>query len=252
MVSGLVDPIEPVDALGGAAVLLSAAALGWAVRYRALSREQLVEQAKLQERAQLARELHDTVAHHLSAIAIQAQAGLVLARASSPGGTTDALQIIEGEAARTLAEMRAMVAALRDGGTQAPLAGRRHLADIEGLAAAGPGSPSVDVELRGDLSDLPPAVEAALYRVAQESVTNSRRHAQLATRVAVTVIGNATDVELTVSDDGARNPGPNVPGYGLVGMTERVTLLGGTLQAGPGPDRGWCVHAVFPRPRSAT
>jgi signal transduction histidine kinase len=252
MVSGLVDPVESVEALGGAAVLLCAAALGWAVRYRALAREQLVEQAKLQERAQLARELHDTVAHHLSAIAIQAQAGLVLARSSSPGGTTDALQIIEGEAARTLAEMRAMVAALRDGGTQASLAGRRHLADIEGLAAADPGSPSVDVELRGDLSDLPPAVEAALYRVAQESVTNARRHAQVATRVAVTLIGNATDVELTVSDDGARNPGPHFPGYGLVGMTERVTVLGGTLHAGPGPDRGWCVHAVLPRPRNVT
>jgi signal transduction histidine kinase len=251
-VSVLADPVDPIETLGGAAAFLWAAALGGAVRYRALARQQLVEQAKLQERAQLARELHDTVAHHLSAIAVQAQAGLILARSAASDGSTDALRIIEGEAARTLAEMRAMVGALRGGGDQAPFAGGRSLADIEELAAVGHGPPSVDVELRGDLRDLPPAVEAALYRVAQESVTNARRHAQLATRVAVTLTGNSTDVELTVSDDGAHTTGPDRPGYGLVGMTERVTVLGGTLQAGPGPDRGWCVHAVLPRPRSAT
>ena len=116
----------------------------------------------------------------------------------------------------------------------------------------GTGSMRVDIELLGELTDLPPALEAALYRVAQESVTNAQRHAHLATRVAVTVTGNTTDVQLTVSDDGARTTTPDPPGYGLVGMTERITLLGGTLQAGPAPDRGWCVHAVLPRPRRAT
>jgi signal transduction histidine kinase len=233
-------------------VLLFAAALGAAIRYRAVAREHLVERAKLHERAQLARELHDTVAHHLSAIAIQAQAGLVLARSSSPAGAIEALQVIEGEAASTLAEMRAMVGALRDGREQPSLAVRRSVADIERLAAAGTDSLSVDVELRGDLTGLPPALEAALYRVAQESVTNAQRHAQLATRVEVTVTGNATDVQLTVSDDGARTDTPHPPGYGLVGMTERVTLLGGTLHAGPEPDRGWRVRAVLPRQKGAT
>jgi signal transduction histidine kinase len=196
--------------------------------------------------------LHDTVAHHLSAIAIQAQAGLVLARSSSPDGATEALEIIDREAARTLAEMRAMVGALRDRGNEASLAPRRHLEDIERLATTGTDSLRVDIDLRGDLTDLPPALEAALYRVAQESVTNARRHAQLATRVEVTVTGNAKEVQLTVSDDGARTTAANAPGYGLVGMTERVSLLGGTLQAGPGPERGWRVRAVLPRPRSAT
>lgn len=95
-------------------------------------------------------------------------------------------------------------------------------------------------------------MEAALHRVAQESVTNAQRHARLATRIEVTVTGNATDVRLTVSDDGARTPSPRPPGYGLVGMTERVTLLGGTLETGPGPDRGWCVRVVVPRPRRRT
>jgi signal transduction histidine kinase len=250
-VSVLTDPVRTDEALGGAALLLFAAALGGAVRYRAVARAQLVEQVQLREREQLARELHDTVAHHLSAIAIQAQAGLVHARSSSPGGASDALEIIEREAASTLAEMRAMVEVLRD--TRAPsMVASRQLADIERLAATGTDSLRIAVELRGDLSDLPPALAAALYRVAQESVTNARRHASLATRVDVTVTGTATDVELTVSDDGAHPTDRATAGYGLVGMTERVGLLGGTLQAGPGPDRGWRVHAVLPRPRSAT
>jgi signal transduction histidine kinase len=251
-VSIVTDPSGLQDALGGAAVLLFGAALGGAIRYRGLAREHLVEQAKLQEREQLARELHDTVAHHLSAIAIQAQAGLVLARSASPGGASDALEIIDREAARTLAEMRAMVGALRDGRGGPSPARRRHLADLERLAATSTDSFRVDIEMRGDLTDLPPALEATLYRVAQESVTNVRRHAPLATRVEVTVTGAATNVQLTVSDDGAGATTPTAPGYGLVGMTERVTLLGGTLTAGPGRERGWCVRAVLPRPGSAT
>jgi len=242
---------QPRDAVGGAAVLLFAAALGAAIRYRAMVREHLVEQAKLQEREQLARELHDTVAHHLSGIAIQAQAGLVVARSPSPGGAAEALEIIEREAATTLTEMRAMVGALRDRGTPAAMSIRRHLADIERLAAAGAGSLSVEVALRGDLADLPPTLEAALYRVAQESVTNARKHAHLATRIEVTVTGRAADVQLTVRDDGARTAAPDWRGFGLVGMSERVALLGGTLTAGPGPAGGWCVRAVLPRPRSA-
>jgi signal transduction histidine kinase len=251
-VSVLTDPVRTDEALGGAALLLFAAALGGAVRYRAVARAQLVEQVQLREREQLARELHDTVAHHLSAIAIQAQAGLVHARSSSPTATIDALQVIEREAAGTLAEMRAMVEVLRDRRAQPSLAGGRQLADIERLAALGTDSLRIAVELDGDLTDLPPALQSALYRVAQESVTNARRHASLATRVDVRVAGSATDVELTVSDDGAPRTGPTTPGYGLVGMTERVAMLGGTLHAGPRPDRGWCVHAVLPRPRSAT
>jgi signal transduction histidine kinase len=218
-----------------------------------MAREQLVEQAKLQEREQLARELHDTVAHHVSAIAIQAQAGLFLARSSSLSGATEALETIDREAARTLAEMRTMVGALRDRQKQPAMSPRRRIADIEHLAANSTDSLRIDVELRGELTNLPPALEAALYRVTQESVTNAQRHAQQATRIEVTVTGSATDVQLTVSDDGARTtPVPNQSGYGLVGMTERVTLLGGTLTAGPNPDRGWGVRAVFPRHGTAT
>jgi signal transduction histidine kinase len=241
------------ETTAGIAMVLFAAALGASVRYRTIARGQLIVQAKLQEREQLARELHDTVAHHVSAIAIQAQAGLFLARSSSLSGATEALETIDREAARTLAEMRTMVSALRDRQQHPPLVPQRRIADIEGLAADSTAALRIGVELRGDLTNLPPAVEGALYRVTQESITNAQRHAQQATRVRIEVTGTATDVQLTVSDDGARIPSAAGPsGFGLVGMTERITLLGGTLTAGPNPDRGWSVRAVLPRQGAAT
>ncbi|WP_203712761.1 sensor histidine kinase [Asanoa siamensis] len=254
VVAGAVAVIVAVDfpgiaeTIAGTAVVALTAALGAAVRYRAVARAQLVERARSREREQLARELHDTVAHHVSAIAIQAQAGLVLARSSSLPGATEALETINREAARTLAEMRAMVTALRDPGQQPATAPRRRIADLARLATDGTAAPRVGVRLHGDLTNLPPAVEGAVYRVTQESITNARRHARQATRVEVEVTGDATDVRLTVRDDGARGtPADHQPGFGLVGMTERVTLLGGTLTAGPDPDRGWSVRAVLPR-----
>ncbi|MBB4751990.1 sensor histidine kinase [Actinoplanes lobatus] len=241
------------ETTAGIAIVLLAAALGASMRYRSIAREQLIVQAKLQEREQLARELHDTVAHHVSAIAIQAQAGLFLARSSSLSGATEALETINREAARTLAEMRTMVSALRDHRQRPPLLPRHRIADIEALAADSTEALSIGVELHGDLTNLPPAVEGALYRVTQESITNAQRHAQQATRVRVEVTGSTTDVQLTVSDDGAgiaSAAGPS--GFGLVGMTERIALLGGTLTAGPHPDRGWTVRAVLPRRGAAT
>ncbi|WP_283134981.1 sensor histidine kinase [Rhizohabitans arisaemae] len=236
------------ETIAGAALVLLAAALGVSSRYRAAVREQRVEQAKLQEREQLARELHDTVAHHVSAIAIQAQAGLFLARSSSLSGATESLETIDREAARTLAEMRTMVSALRDRERQPATAPQRRIADIEHLVTGSTDALRIGVRLRGDLTNLPPAVEGAVYRVTQESITNATRHAHQATRVEVEVTGGATEVRLTVSDDGARTaPAGQQSGFGLVGMTERVTLLGGTLTAGPNPDRGWSVRAVLPR-----
>ena len=89
---------------------------------------------------------------------------------------------------------------------------------------------------------------AAIYRLAQESVTNAVRHARHATRIIVRVAVEGDRVHLTVSDDGeVAAPSASAPGYGLVGMTERATLLGGTLQAGPTRERGWTVDAVLPR-----
>jgi signal transduction histidine kinase len=92
-------------------------------------------------------------------------------------------------------------------------------------------------------------VAAAIYRLAQEAVTNARRHARNATRIEVRVDTDAALVHLRVSDDGDTNPDwpAEASGYGLIGMIERVNLLGGSCQAGPAPDGGWTVSAVLPR-----
>ena len=140
-----------------------------------------------------------------------------------------------------------MVGALRDR-EDADLAPQNGIADIERLASSLDDEPRVQVRLTGDLDALSPAVGAATYRIAQESVTNALRHARNATRIDVQVVGGEHAVELTVRDDGEPVHASSVaPGYGVVGMTERAAILGGTLAAGPGPDQGWAVDAVLPR-----
>ena len=245
-----IDEIGLGEALMGLFVLTALLALGAAARYRAGSRLRELEQARLLERERLARDLHDTVAHHVSAMAIRAQAGIATA-ANDPAAAVGALHVIEAEASRALAEMRAMVRVLRRT-EPAELSPAPRVADLTGLAGA-KGGPVVEVELTGDVDGLPPTVGSAIYRLAQESVTNARRHAKQATRVTVQVTVGETAVHLRVSDDGAATTARAAasPGYGLVGMIERAGLLGGTCEAGPGPGRGWTVTAVLPRTGSA-
>jgi signal transduction histidine kinase len=231
------------DLIAGVVFFLLAAELGALVRSRVGARISRRDQVRLQEREQLARELHDTVAHHVSAIAVRAQAGRTLA-ATQPMAAVDALVVIEEAASRALTELRAIVRTLRDG-DDADLAPQGGVADIARLAAAAEG-PQVDVELVGDLEDLRPMVAAAVYRIAQESITNAVRHARRATRVDVRVIGEDESVLVVVLDDGEPTTA-SAPGYGVAGMTERAVLLGGTLEAGPSPGGGWLVTATLPR-----
>ncbi|MFF5228686.1 sensor histidine kinase [Dactylosporangium sp. NPDC000521] len=276
--AGVMDRLVQVkasDAIAGLAVLSSCLALGLALRYRAGARRREIDRIRLLERERLARDLHDTVAHHVSAMAIRAQAGIATA-ASDPDAALSALHLIEAEASRALAEMRAMVRLLRHAGpvdrpelTPTPsIADLTHLAGPAGVpgdarpdttrtdhprTAEARTGPRVDVELSGDLDTVPAPVGAAVYRLAQESVTNARRHARHATRIAVRVHADDTSVRLRVTDDGDSGPArpATAPGYGLIGMTERATLLGGTCEAGPthhdGTGRGWTVAAVLPR-----
>lgn len=236
------------DVIGGFAVLAAAAAAGAAFRYRAESWRRAMDQIRSQERAGLARDLHDTVAHHVSAIAVQAQAGQSMA-GRRPEAALEALAVIEAEASRTLTEMRAMVRVLRDGAPveYAPQPG---VADLASLARRDP-VPRVDVELAGDLAGLPRQVDAAVYRLAQEALTNALRHARNASRVEIRVDRGAGTLRLSVSDDGQTDPArPATHGFGLLGMSERVQLLGGTLHAGPAPGGGgrggWTVLAELP------
>jgi signal transduction histidine kinase len=121
------------------------------------------------------------------------------------------------------------------------------VADLERLARSVGDRPRVEVDLSGDLEDLAPSIGTAIYRIAQESITNAVRHARQATRIDVRVAGDDDCVRLTVHDDGQAGSPRNSLGYGLVGMTERAMLLGGSFEAGPGPDRGWTVEAVLPK-----
>ena len=230
------------DLAAGPLFLAFPAALGASVRYRAAARQRQTDQIRLQEREQLARELHDTVAHHVSAIAIRAQAGRM-----RPDAAVDALEVIEAEASRALADLRELVGALR-GAEDVELAPQRGVADIERLADAAGDGPRVDVALAGDLENLRPLVGAAIYRIAQESITNAVRHARDATRIDVRITGDRDCVRLTVRDDGDTGPpADRSSGYGLVGMTERAALLGGTFEASPNDGSGWTVTAVLPR-----
>jgi signal transduction histidine kinase len=235
------------DVVGATLFVLLVCALGAAFRYRGVERLRGRDQARMREREQLARELHDTVAHHVSAIAIQAQAGRTVAD-TRPEAVLDALVVVEKEASRALTEMRTIVGALRrgEGGDLTPQPG---VADIARLAQTNGHAPRVDVTLTGDLADLPPSVDAAVFRLAQESVTNALRHARHATSVQVVVTGDDARVRLTVWDDGDPRPAgaASSSGFGLLGMAERARLLGGTLEAGPGRDHGWTVVAELPR-----
>ena len=239
-------PTTPAEIVGGYGLFLFSAALGAAVRYRTRSHDREIEQVRLRQRNELARELHDTVGHRVSAIAVQAQAGRALA-AADPGRALATLVTIEEEASRTLKEMRALVGVLRDG-TDADLAPRRGVADIERLARAGGEVLGVRVQVSGDVEAVDPTVSTALYLIAAEAVTNATRHASGATHVTVDVTTGRSHVRLRVHDDGAASTtSPTPAGYWLRGMAERASLLGGTLRAGPDPGGGWSVDASLPR-----
>lgn len=244
---GLREPLygeSVTDILVGAGFLLFPAALGAAVRFAVTSRDRQADQIRSREREQLARELHDTVAHHVSGIVIQAQAGRAVA-ATDPARAVEVLGVIEGAATRSLEEMRTIVALLRsdEAAERAPVPGVRDLAQLaRGLATR----LEVQLEVQDDL-DLDPALDAAVYRLVQESVTNAQRHATGASSVRVEVSATSDAVSVSVRDDGRPVAGRRrSDGFGLTGMAERVDLLGGDLEAGPAADGGWAVVANLP------
>lgn len=232
----------------GFAFLLLPSSLGAVIRFRDRAQARAVTEAKLLEREQLARELHDTVAHHVSAIAIQAQAGWTLA-AADPDASVRALKTIKAEASRTLTEMRSIIGLLRRGDDEHSPA--KHLSDVERLAANGTHQLPIELQMCGELDDVAPSIQTAVFRIAQEATTNARRHARRATGITLRVEGDDQHVKVTVADDGDASyfdPGSS-SGFGLVGMSERAALHGGALDAGPNTGRGWTVKAVLPKHR---
>lgn len=258
LVPGLFTAPVLTNVLGGIIVVALVGSLGAVFRLRAGARSRELASVRLQERERLARDLHDTVAHHLSAIAIQAQAGTAVA-STDPRQAAGVLAVIENEASRTLDEMRTMVRLLRtetddsarehthpDGtpsqDARSPLPG---IAELHALAVVGDAGPEVSVDVTGDASAVPSAVGTAVFRIGQEGITNARRHGRGATRIDVRVDIRLTEVRILVRNDGS--PATTAtPGFGVTGMIERATLLSGTCSFGPLDDGGWAVEATIP------
>ena len=198
-------------------------------------------QAVTAERARMARELHDLVAGHLSAIAIHATAALSL---DSPATSRDALGVIRENSVEGLAEMRRLIGILR-ADHEEPSA--TPTLDGIGTLVAGARANGLDVTLDTDHAGrLPAPLELAAYRIVQESLTNALKHAGPG-RVAVAVTERDGSLAVTVTSRYDEGDGPRAPGSGagLVGMRERAALLGGTFEAGP-EGALWAVRAAFP------
>lgn len=238
------------EALGGALLLLLVVVVALAARLAARERARRTEHQKLREREQLARELHDTLAHHLAAVTIQAQAGGI-ALAKGTEGIAQVLSSIEKEAQLALGELRQMVGELRHS-SATPLHTTSHVLDIRDLALRTSGKEQVTFELIGDSERLTKPIHAAIFRIAQESLTNARRHARQLRVIRIHVAVEDKFVHLTVKDDGNGAKMRTEGGFGLMGMAERAMLLGGTVEAGPQPEGGWQVSAAFPLPDRAS
>jgi signal transduction histidine kinase len=211
-----------------------------------LTRAAEAEAAVVAERNRIARELHDVVAHHVSMIVVQAEAGPV-AMERDPAAAVAAFDTISEVGKQALAEMRRLLGVLKagDDASLAPQPGMAQLADlVEGVRAAGL---DVELDLSGVPRPVPSAVDLSAYRVVQEALTNCLRHAGPA-RVTVHARYDEAALGLDVVDDGLGGVGWNadVGGHGLVAMRERVSLVGGTLEVGPRPGAGWAVRAVLP------
>jgi signal transduction histidine kinase len=214
---------------------LGALALGNSRRLRSQVSAAREDQAVLEERARIAREMHDVVAHHVSAIAIQADTG----RLTTPDAAAQ-FEAIGDTAREAMTEMRRVLGVLRtEEASLVPQPGLDQLSELLDTARAS--GTDVRLVIEGAVRELSPGVELTAYRVLQEALTNARRHAPgAAVEVALRYSPGALDVR--VSDDG---PGSDAePGLGLLGMRERVAMVGGELKTGS--DNGFVVVARLP------
>jgi signal transduction histidine kinase len=240
---------------GVVAVFLTAlpVLLGAVVRQRRSGERQLAEQelrhsgerALLEERQRIARELHDVVAHHMSVIAIQAEAA-PYKTADPPPELVESFADIRASALAGMSELRRVLGVLRaDGRDTAPQPG---LADLDALLdSARSGGVSVSVSRSGNPVPLPEGVDLSAYRIVQEALSNAMRHAP-GSNVQVHVAYRPDGVALYVCNDQvlATSAALLGGGHGIIGMRERATMLGGSLDAGPTGDGGFHVAAVLP------
>jgi signal transduction histidine kinase len=206
------------------------------------AREEHARAAALSERARIAREIHDVLAHSLSALSLNLQgARLMMERDDASAEALDQVRRAQRLAADGLAEARRAVATLRE---DDPIQAARAIADLVTVARLETGAQG-QLTVEGTPRDLSGPAESALYRTAQEALSNTRKHAPGAP-VDVLLRYSDQQTELTVTDHPGRRPPDGTPGgYGLTGMRERAELIGGTLHVGPIED-GWQVRLVVP------
>jgi signal transduction histidine kinase len=241
-----------VDYVIGSFILLGSWAAGWAVRQRATQlREarafapQLAQEAVQDERARIARELHDVVAHSVSIIAVQAGAAEATIE-SDPERARAHMETVRMSARESLVELRRLVGLLReDDASYSPQPGLSRLEDLLDDARAG----GADIELigHGETVTLPGGLDLTAYRVIQESLTNVRRHAGGAkTTLELRFTNSALEIDVINAPgkpDERVTPGG---GQGLIGMRERVRIYGGTCDAAPTPEGGFAVRVRLP------
>ncbi|MFB9199882.1 sensor histidine kinase [Nonomuraea spiralis] len=216
------------------------------------TREEEARRRAQEERLRVARELHDVTSHTVSVIALHAAvAAEAVARAGGPPEAAEALRVIRASSRQALTEMKAVLGVLRpphapgdgygDGGGGEPRSPSPGCAQLPGLLGAAGLPVTLDVE--GEPRTLPPAADLTVYRVVQEALTNTIRHAA-ATRARVTLTYETGAVTVRVDDDGKGSRAPR--GHGLTGMAERVAAAGGRLDTGDGPGGGFRVAARLP------
>jgi signal transduction histidine kinase len=222
---------------------------GRAIRRRRFRERELIVERDLgaraavaEERARIARELHDVVAHAISVIVLQARG----ARHAEGDERDEALQAIESTGATALTEMRRLLHMLRAEDEDVALAPQPSLEQLEHLVAQvrDAGMP-VDVRVEGERRELPPGVDVSAYRIVQEALTNALKHAGPA-RARVSIRYGEEALELEIADTGRGGTNGAGGGYGLDGMRERVAVFGGRLDSGPQSSGGFAVRARLP------
>jgi len=210
-------------------------------------KEEGTRRAAAEEKARIARELHDVIAHSVSVMVVQAAAARDVFE-KQPERAREALRSIEESGRSALTELRRLLGIVRTGeqGSREPQPGLAALEElVEQVRATG-----LEVELKreGELGELPTGVDLSAYRIVQEALTNTLKHAQ-ATRAQVLLDRRERELAIEVTDDGAGPVEESTNGHGLIGMQERVALLGGVLEAGPEESGGFAVKARFPLDR---
>ena len=253
------DQPDPSTMIGNAIVLGAAWYLGYSMYTRRAyaerlerrnaelerARDELEKSIVTQERLRIARELHDVIGHSMSSIAVQSGVGAHVIDEDPEAGKR-ALLTIESISKSALSEIRRVLGVLRDNGSESTLVPAPRAEDLEQLVhEISMNGPEIDLQVAGDVSDLPAGMGTTIYRIVQEALTNVVKHSGASrARVVLTRTRDAINVEIV--DDGSGSSPRADEGHGLVGMRERVELFAGEFYAGPLPGGGFRVGALLP------